>query len=242
MRVSRRTSFLAAVVCCLLLVQTGCIRIGPQPEHAIVTPHIGDQGITEIQGETTSISVHTGLLTSPISQGSVFVYDNPGERWETTAVDNQNITWRNSTGDTKLTSLSMILPALRWEGGRKSGRRLISVMSGKLHPLKQGNRIRFREEVFNTRPPGEYSSVWECEVQGQVEVTVPAGKFTTWQILCKRNGREHLLLNYAESLGNNVRVIRVPEDSTTPVVRRLIAVSPLPAGRDKTAGSGKNQK
>ncbi|WP_027362945.1 hypothetical protein [Desulfospira joergensenii] len=243
MSVSHRSSFLTAILFCLLLVQAGCVRVGPQPEHAIVTPHIGDQGISGIQRDSrNSIFVPAGLSKSAVSQGSVFVYDNPAERWEATALDDQNITWRNSKSDTKLTSLSMILPALRWEGERKSGRRMITAMSGNLHPLKKGNKIRFREEVFNTRPPGEYSGVWECEVQGRVEVVVPAGKFNTWQILCKRNRREHILLNYAEELGNNVRTIRVPENNSTPVVRRLIAVSPMPAGRNRADGSGKNKK
>jgi hypothetical protein len=219
-------SFLTVTALCIIVLQSGCIRIGPRPEHAIITPHIGDQGITKAQDSATnSITVNTGLLKSSLKQGSVFLYDNPVERWEATTVDSQNITWRNSSGDTKLTTLSMILPALRWNGALKSGRRIISAVSGSLHPLKKGNKVTFFEDVFNTRPPGGSSGYWECEVQDNVTMTVPAGTFNTWQILCKVNGREHILINYAEQLSNNVRTIRVSENNNTTSVRQLIAVS-----------------
>ncbi len=209
----------------------------------MVTRHIGDHGIATLQENQTSlIPLATGLQKPPLSQGSVFVYDNPVTRWEATGVDHENITWRNSRGDTKLTTLSMILPALRWKGAQKSGRRIISEISGELHPLQKGKRIRFREAVFNTRPPGEYVTYWECQVQGMVYLSVHAGTFSTWQILCKRNGREYLLLNYAPALGNNVRIIRVPENNNKPVVRQLIAASPMPADKKKQADSPKDKQ
>lgn len=234
---------LAAIVFCLLVLQVGCVLIGPRPEHAIVTQHIGDQGIVRIQENTmSSITVNTGVLKSPVSRGSVFVYDNPVVRWEATTVDNQNITWRNNNGDTKLTSLSMIFPAMRWDGARKSGRRIISAVSGSLHPLKKGNKVTFHEDVLTSRPPGEYSGDWACEVQDIAAVTVPAGTFKTWEVLCMRNGREHILLNYAEQLGNNVRMIRVPENSSTPVVRQLMAVSPMAVGKKKETEPEKKTK
>jgi hypothetical protein len=210
-------------VFCLALLHVGCTRV----EDAIVTQHFGDQGMDKIPINRNSTTVDVGLSISPLPQGSIFVYDNPVERWQATAVDQQNITWRNNNGDTKLTALSSILPALRWDGEQTSGRRNITSVSGSLHPLKKGNKISFYEDVINTRPPGAYSGFWECEVQDQVAVTVPAGTFATWQILCKLNGREHILINYNEQLGNNVRTLRVSENNQ-PITRQLIASSLLP--------------
>ena len=211
-----------AAVFVLGLLNAGCTHV----EDTIVTQHFGDQGIVHISQNQNATTINTGLSKSPLLQGSVFVYDNPVERWEATAVDNQNIAWINNNGDTKLTTLSDILPSLRWDGEQKSGRRVITSVSGGLHPLAKGKKISFHEDVLSTRPPGVYSGYKECEVLGQAEVTVPAGTFQTWQVLCKSNGREYILVNYSEELGNNVRKIIVSENNK-PVTRQLIASSLL---------------
>ena len=119
------------VVFCLVLLTVSCHRV----EDAIVTKHFGDQGIDKIPINQNSTTINVGLSSPPLPQGSIFVYDNPVERWEVTAVDNQNIAWRSNNGDTKLTSLSSVLPALRWDGEQKSGRRSVTSVSGNLHPL-----------------------------------------------------------------------------------------------------------
>ncbi|PJC86450.1 hypothetical protein CSW98_09570 [Vibrio sp. HA2012] len=201
--------------------------VGIQVETAIVSAPVGDIGTRHLRHNTSSNSVSNsvGITESALSAGSVFAYDNPAEQWEVTSVDQQHIAWRSTTGDTKLTTLSTILPPLRWNGDDTIGRRVIRIVSGDLHPLKAGNKFIFHEDVLTTRPPGEYTFRSECDVQGQVTLTIPLGTFDTWQILCKRNGREAFLVNYSEQLANSVRIISVSENSTTPVVRHLVAVS-----------------
>jgi hypothetical protein len=200
--------------------------VGIQVETAIISAPVGDRGTShQLHTNSNSVSNAVGITEPALSQGSVFAYDNPAEQWEVTSVDKNHVSWRSTAGDTKLTTLSTILPPLRWNGSKAIGRRVIRAVSGDLHPLKAGNRFVFHEDVLTTRPPGEYTFRSECDVQGKVTLTIPLGTFDTWQILCKRNGREAFLVNYSEQLANNVRIISVSEHSTTPVVRHLVAVS-----------------
>jgi hypothetical protein len=224
---------LFVIIFCLALFQSGCVYLGKVQ----VKPPIGDQGsVITPDNINNNIVVDSGLSKSSLSMGSVFLYDNPVERWKITAMDKQNIAWRNDSGGTKLTALSTLFPTLRWHGYKESGRRIISGISGSFYPLKKGNKVTFKEEVMTARPPDLYHGYWECEVQDEIKITVPAGSYDTWQILCMLNGREHLLLNYAETLANNVRTIQATEDNNKPIVRQLMAVS-LAASKDNASAS-----
>lgn len=207
---------------CLVLVCVGCTRV----EQAVVTPNMADQGIVKLDSNPNGNSIDVGLDNSPLSLGSVFVYDNPVEQWEVIGSDKYNLFWRGPQGATKLTTLSTILPDLRWDGGNRSGRRVITEVQGFLHPLKIGNKMSFHEEAIHGSPPGTFSGEWFCEVQNRTEVTVPAGTFDTWQVLCKLNGLEYRLANYSEQLGYNVRMIHVTDDNQA-TVRQLVASSLL---------------
>jgi len=221
---------------CLLLVATGCAR----PEKNVATPPLVDQGIDALPAHQSLNTIDTGLDETPVKTGSVFVYSDSNstvEQWEAVKVGEHNIVWRGTNGQTRLTTLSPILPALRWSGKDESGRRIITRVQGRLHPMAVGKRMEFHVETLHTRPPGNFSGDWSCEVTDQLPVKVPAGLFDTWQILCKVNGLEYLLANYSDQLGNNVRTISVKDDNS--VFVRQLASSSLLKNKDENDESKK---
>lgn len=163
--------------------------------------------------------IQTGLEQSPVRVGDVFVYDNPPMRWEVTGVGDHYVNWSNGSSGFQKTTWSTILPALRWSAEGNAGVRELTLISGHLHPLKKGNRMTFIEETVRSRPGTAFSGQWECEVQEQVEIVVKAGKSDTWQVLCRVDGRDKILFNYAENIGNAVRIIVAEEDGTKTITQ-----------------------
>lgn len=220
---------------CLMLTCAGCTRI----EEALVSPNIGDKGITGLASHPNKNSIKVGLEESPLQPGTVFAYDNPVEQWEVIGSDEYNLFWRGPRGKSKLTTFSTILPDLRWHGDSQWGRRMVTDVRGFLHPLEVGNSISFHEEILHSGPPGAFSGDWHCEVLERTEVTVPAGTFDTWQVLCKVNGLEYLLANYSEKISNNVRIIYVTDDNQVKV--RQLITSSLLKDEEKSAGNKSKQ-
>jgi hypothetical protein len=127
------------------------------------------------------------------------------------------------------TTWSTILPPLRWEGPDstiEAGQRTLSRFSGALFPLKKGNHLSFYEEVVTGRPGNIQRGNWDCHVNDQVEIVVPAGKSMTWEIVCLLDGRERLLLNYAENIGSYVRWAMKSESGIT--IRQLTGYARAP--------------
>ncbi len=164
--------------------------------------------------------VATGLNKAPVHVGDVFVYDNPVVHWEVINTSNETIEWRDRQNGYMKTTLSTLIPKLRWSSNGDAGSRRIEVISGFLHPLKKGNKITFIENTVRARPGSTFVAKWVCEVQEQIEIVVTAGKSMTWPVLCSVNDIERVLFNYAENIGNVVRYIVVKDDGSQ-YVRQL---------------------
>ncbi|VUD67979.1 hypothetical protein TDB9533_03926 [Thalassocella blandensis] len=173
---------------------------------------------TSIQSDVPN----AGLSKVPLNVGDVFTYDNPVERWEVAGIAGQSVQWRSPVGDYKGTGWSTLLPKLRWSNSATEGTRTLDNIVGSLHPLEKGKQMSFIENTVYSRPGSTSASRWSCEVVGQATIVVVAGKSDTWLVLCKVDGEERVLFNYAENIGNIVRAIYIKNDGTQ-VVRQLTA-------------------
>jgi hypothetical protein len=174
----------------------------------------------ELPSSVRLTAFDTGLSKSPVSVGDIFVYDNPVERRQVVATGDNFIAYQDGQGGFSKTTFSAILPRLRWGSTLSAGSTALAKISGTLHPLAIGNRIVFREKTIRARPGTSNQSTWDCEVQEKLEIVVAAGSSETWQILCKINGRERALFNYADNIGGLVRMIYTLDDGSS-LVRQL---------------------
>jgi hypothetical protein len=174
-----------------------------------------------MQGQQVALDAFPTRLTKPpVDVGDIFVYDNPVERREVIAVGDNYIDYQSSPNGFVKTTWSPILPALRWMSANNAGNRSLRKLSGFLHPLAVGNRIVFQDTAIWARPSFSARHTWECEVQDKVQITVAAGTADTWQILCKIDGRERMVVNYSDDIGGTVRMIYA-EAGGRRIVRQL---------------------
>ena len=104
-------------------------------------------------------------------------------------------------------------PSLKWENcGRKnknSGTQKLLEQDGNLWPLQVGNTASWK---FRGRNNKAYSWVAtrKCSVEGTANVTVPAGSFDTYHVVCKDKWKK-LEWHYAPQLGRTVTSRRTPQ-------------------------------
>ena len=76
-------------------------------------------------------------------------------------------------------------PGPRWKNcfGNTGSAKVARVGKSKLYPLKVGNTAKWK--VRGKNPKGDkWTSIYQCEVRGTANVTVPAGKFDAYHVVC----------------------------------------------------------
>lgn len=198
-----------AIVAILTGILLGCANNSLDKD----TPTIDARAQLPLESET----LNSGMSKVPVTVGDVFVYDNPVERWEVISTDKAYIYWRSNSGMVKQTSWSTLFPNLRWLSPNSSGYRQIIDVSDNLFPLVKGNKITFTEQVLEGGAGTSYRNRWMCQVEKQIDLVVAAGKASTWQILCKVNGREYAIYNYSEKIGHYIRSATLSENGETQI-------------------------
>ena len=158
------------------------------------------------------------------SIGDRYRFDNPEITWEVTAVHGERVYWRSASGDEQVTSSNPLLPAFAWQSTRRgSGQRIISNRSGDLFPLKVGAKMSFRSTVSTDKPPFGWEFEWSCEVVGKANITVPAGVFDSFRVLCGRQGSRELTFYYVPEIGHYARMEAIGSDGKKTATRNLVA-------------------
>ena len=187
-------------------------------------PFIDPQFIYAQPSSLGAASPAAAKADSPLRIGDSFSFNNPEQQWTVTGLNAGKVNWKNSAGDYLQTTLSTLLPPIRWGG---SGSNLASGWSRLAHTkslpieLTVGYTFSFTEERHSVRPPDVTTALWECAVGETSFILVPAGKVEATEVICDRNGREKIMLNYAQSLGHYVRQVIATDNG--PVVRELVA-------------------
>jgi len=166
------------------------------------------QGYADVEG---------GLFDSALpsyDSGDIYVFSNRRVEW-LKSVENDHIVWTTRSGKEFIRDRNFVIPILKWRAGKRKGQRRIYGNPDHLWPLKIGNDARFRVVTEKTSLKNENSkrSVqhWQCEVKGYDALTIKAGTFSSYSIVCDRYSPTSMTLlqrktwHYAPSLGHYIK-------------------------------------
>ena len=156
----------------LIILTVGC-QTGKQP---MINTYFDDLELSE-------------AALPDYSVGEFFSFDD-GTTTVVTAASNEQITWRYNNGTTSTGYRNFILPALTWTGGNSHSKTTSTAPVDMLWPLATGNQGQYESHQIisknNQIDTTENSRKWICAVEGTKRVSVPAGSFETYVIVCQR--------------------------------------------------------
>ena len=121
--------------------------------------------------------------------GEFFVYDS-GLTMIVTDNSNGTIRWKYGNGAVSSGYRNFLVPQLSWEGESSKGERVTPASQDLLWPLKTNNSAQFgitQTSVDKTNGLTEETKrKWECSVSGTERISVPAGNFDTYRVVCNR--------------------------------------------------------
>ncbi len=138
------------------------------------------------------VSAALAPMPKPTPQiGSIRTWkDSYGKKYSETiaGVDKTTANYKTSYGCTATRAHHEFLAQyLEWKncGRRRSnGRGSITNLEGRIWPLALGNKWKYDYEG-STESGRSWSGRTSCEVKGQVRVSVPAGSFDTYRVVCE---------------------------------------------------------
>lgn len=205
----------------------------------------------------TTAQQYTGkkLNTAPLpvyQKGMTFVYSDGS--WETVVASSPDkVTWRDHRGYVSSGSADFTRRRAEWQSKTRQGTRQFEPRKDlwvkhklSLWPLQIGNEAGYAETgVWQRRgePENAYQANWSCEVAAKERVSVMAGEFDSWKIVCKRYTgkrvsaksriREIKTWHYAPEVGHFVLTTRQYYTGKSP--KRLELVAVLPPTEDLSA-------
>ena len=134
------------------------------------------------------------LATLPSYQaGDTFTYvDASGKNYvrKVAKADEDTVEWITETNYRFSTYRNFAFPKISWDGPSSSGNMLSPLDPGHLWPLQWKNTAEMtvtyqrHDKIKNLTK--KYRENWSCRVNRDRIVTVPAGTFKTFKIVCKR--------------------------------------------------------
>ena len=148
--------------------------------------------------------------------------------YETTDIEDTTITGRGSDGCIYSFRKDGFGRATRWENcSGSTGTHRLS-RSGNMYPLQVGNTESWKYTGKNTKGDS-WSGMRECEVKGTAHVTVPAGSFDTYHVVCEEKGWKRYEWHYSPKLRRTVTSIQAPMAGSSAKPRHLELVRIIPA-------------
>lgn len=145
---------------------------------------------------------------------------------EITGVDDDVISGQNDDG-CSYTFVMDFGPSLEWSGcGGSDGTQQITKQKGNLFPLQVGNTSRWWFRGKNTKG-NRWKGSRKCEVKGTANVTVPAGNFDTYVVVCTEDWSRREW-HYSPELGKTVTSRRKPKGTSKskPFYYELVSFTP----------------
>ena len=197
---------------------------------------------------TTRISAELESASTSLPEyrkGTTFIYSDGS--WErVTASTLETVSWTDYRGKVSSGSPDFTYKRDQWRTKTRQGKRTFTTRSDlilkgdqTLWPLRKGNTSRFTETGTwrkEGQPENSYQTEWTCKVIGTERVSVMAGTFDTWKILCKRYNvskrskksrlREEKTWFYAPKAGHYVLTTTKYHYRREPVHLELLAVLP----------------
>ncbi len=124
------------------------------------------------------------------------------------------VTWRLPTGATWTTVSGTMFNTAQWSGTAAygSGQQTFTGNYGSLFPLRVGHGVRYTAKGESSREPGSWTVHWTCTVPSEERITVAAGSFDTYWVMCFRTGQLRTYY-YAPSIDLYVLRITTGKDS-----------------------------
>ncbi|NNK94005.1 MAG: hypothetical protein HKP41_06605 [Desulfobacterales bacterium] len=121
--------------------------------------------------------------------GEYFIYDSGLSKIAIKRTE-EFIHWQYGNGATSQGYNNFLIPQISWTTEVNTGKTTASASPDFLWPLSIGNSGKFSTKQTIIRKNGtmeETERMWECQVNGLKQITVPAGHFDTYVIYCNRH-------------------------------------------------------
>ena len=148
--------------------------------------------------------------------------------YERTGIDDTTTTGRGSDGCIFSHRRDGFGPATQWENCSGSTGTQMLERSGNMFPLQVGNTESWKYRGKNIKGDS-WSGMRECEVRGTARVTVPAGSFDTYHVVCEEKGWQRYEWHYSPKLRRTVTSIQTPIGGSSAKPRHLELVRIIPA-------------
>ena len=154
---------------------------------AVTMASVGGQAAT-IEQDLVEAELPPGQAPNyAVGDRSVWLDEERGETtFEITSVDDGIVSWLREDGCSwKTLSESTYAPFLRWTkcSGSSGTQKIKRKGKAKIYPLEVEKSEKWRVRGRNNKGVN-WSTTRNCKVKGTADVTVPAGTFDTYQVLC----------------------------------------------------------
>jgi len=160
-------------------------------------------GCARLGGSGGAAAPVQGPMAPVLAIGDSFTYDDTGTQVQekVTGFSGQRAIWQNDRGVTWIQSADVISPPIAWSGDPRLGQGNQQVFGepGRLFPLALGKTVKFQVAGTAEKVPDGWQAENSCSVAGKQPVTVKAGTFETWRIVCQR-GEVTETINYVPEL------------------------------------------
>ncbi len=146
--------------------------------------------------------------------GDAFVFSD-GRVERVITADGERVTWAGLKGPSYERSRNFVVPVLQWRNGRGTGIREVRGNPDALWPMDRSKSARFRVITETQATPQSARkrsvSLWVCKTGKARLLTVPAGTYSAFPVVCDRYSPTSMRLlerrewNYAPELGHYVR-------------------------------------
>ena len=148
------------------------------------------------------------------------------------AVDGSDTVWEGDNG-WSWTAKNFYWPVERWQGASSQGAQEVTGDPDALFPLAVGRRAAYRYQGRSTADPRGWSGRGRCSVAAAERITVPAGSFDTYKVVCEQG--EDLddpyrvwTRWYAPALGHPVASLQQTRDGAINELQQLVNHRPSP--------------
>ena len=149
--------------------------------------------------------------------------------YERTGIEDATISGRGSDGCIYSSIKDGFGPVTQWKNCAGSTGTQMLERSGNMFPLQVGNTESWKYTGKDTKGDS-WSGTRECEVKGTAHVTVPAGSFDTYHVVCEVKGWLRYEWHYSPKLRSRVTSVHTPiaGSSATPRHMELVRIIPAP--------------
>jgi len=162
-----------------------------------------------------------------IKLGTTKVWRDSSGQWMqmTMSADSQSVSYARTDGCRFTSRHEEFSPWLKWEDcvfGTGDG--TAKLVEGKIWPLQVGTRFVWRFTGRNQKGRS-WEDKMDCAVKGTARITVPAGEFDTYPVVCDDNWYKRVWY-VAPKLGTSVKFTSARHDGRRSYAREMVSYAP----------------